>query len=126
MSPTFKRALLVFLTGLLFGGLVGVYLGWVAFPVRLVDVVPADLEEPLQDDYLRLIAATYAVDGNVAQAQNRVVSLGKGDWRAWLLAETIDAILRDPAGRDTRRLVALAAALGLESPAFAPYLAGSS
>lgn len=122
MSANVRRALVVLLSGLLLGGVLGLFLGWVAFPVRLVDVIPADLEPEYQADYLDLIAATYVTDGNLAMARNRISSLGQDDWRAWLLAETVNAILREPAAPDTARLVALAAALGLESPAFDPYL----
>ncbi len=125
MTPSpFKRALLVFLAGIVLGAGLGLYLGWVAVPVRLVDVVPGDLEAPYQEDYLRLIAATYQMDGNQALAQSRVLSLNRSDWRGWILQEAVDAVLTDPAGLETRQLVLLADALGIESPAFAPYLGG--
>lgn len=124
MTSGIKRALLIFVAGLVLGAVAGFYLGWVAFPVELVDVVPADLEEPYQQDYLQLIAVTYRSDGNLALARNRISSLGKPDWRAWLLEETVDEILTNPAGVETRQLVELAAGMGLESPAFDPYLQG--
>ena len=103
---------------MLLGLAIGFYLGWVVLPVELVDVTPADLEAEFQEDYLQLIASTYAAEQNLDQAAARIGSLGRPDWPDWLLQETIDRILADPTAAETAHMVILARAMGLESPAF--------
>ena len=103
---------------MLLGLAIGFYLGWVVLPVELVDVTPADLEAEFQEDYLQLIASTYAAEQNLDQAAARIGSLGRSDWPDWLLQETIDRILADPTAAETAHMVILARAMGLESPAF--------
>ena len=116
-----KRTLIIFLLGALTGTAVGLYLGWFAFPVQLVEVLPADLAETDQADYLILISATYVTEQNLVAAQSRLASLGREDWREFLLSQTVDAILNRPREIQTENLVRLSLDLGLESPAFAPY-----
>lgn len=113
-----QRKIIVIGSGLLLGLIIGFYLGWVVLPVELVDVTPADLETEFQDDYLRLIASTYAAEQNIDQASSRIGSLGRADWPDWLLQETIDQILIDPAGLETVHMVNLSRAMGIDSPAF--------
>ena len=116
-----KRGLITFVFGLIFGTAVGLYFGWFVFPVQWVDVVPSDLTAEDQQDYLSLIAATYAAEENLVAAQQRLAGLGREDWRPWLLTHTVDAVLSDPLSIQTTQLVHLAQDLGLESPAFTPY-----
>lgn len=113
-----QRRIIVIGSGLLFGLLIGFYLGWVVLPVELVDVTPANLEAEFQDDYLRLIASTYEAEQNIDLAANRIGTLGRADWPDWLLQETIDQILADPTGIETIHMVNLSRAMGLNSPAF--------
>ncbi len=113
-----QRKIIVIGSGLLLGLIIGFYLGWVVLPVELVDVTPADLETEFQDDYLRLIASTFAAEQNIDQAAARIGSLGRADWPDWLLQETIDQILIDPTGAETVHMVNLSRAMGLDSPAF--------
>ncbi len=116
-----RRGIFIFLFGLLFGTVAGLYLGWFAFPVEWVDVLPADLTEEEQFDYLTLVAATYTAEQNLVTAQQRLSGLGREDWREWMLAHTVDAVLTDPRSIQTANLVQLALDFGLESPAFTPY-----
>jgi len=116
-----KRGLIVFLLGILAGTAVGLYLGWFVFPVELVEVLPADLAEAEQVDYLVLIAATYETERNLVAAQSRLASFGREDWREWFLTQAVDAVLLAPREIETENMVRLALDLGLESPAFAPY-----
>lgn len=113
-----QRTVLVIGSALLLGLIIGFYLGWVVLPVELVDVTPADLETEYQDDYLLLIASTYAAEQNIDQAAARIGSLGRTDWPDWLLQETIDQILINPTGPETIHMVNLSRAMGVDSPAF--------
>lgn len=116
-----KRGFIIFLLGVFTGTAVGLYLGWFAFPLELVEVLPADLTEADQSDYLVLVAATYATEKNLVAAQARLSSLGREDWREWFLAQTVDSVLQKPRAIETESMVRLAIDLGLQSPAFAPY-----
>ena len=120
-----RRGIITFLIGLLLGTAVGLYLGWFAYPVEWVDVLPAELSEEDQIDYLALIAATYAAEQNLLNAQQRLAQLGRDEWRPWVLTHTVDAVLTDPRSLQTAQLVQLALDLGLNSPAFTPYQTAS-
>lgn len=113
-----QRSLIISVLGLAIGLGIGFYLGWVVLPVELIDVAPADLEPTLQDDYLQLIADTYAVEQDIDLAAARIGSLGREDWGTWLLQETVDQILLNPTAVQTVNMVQLARAFGLNSPAF--------
>jgi len=68
LGPTLTY-LLVFLVGLLIGLVV---LGWVVFPVRWTQALPADLRTDYRDDYLRLVADSYALTGDLDAAVRRL------------------------------------------------------
>ena len=117
-----QRNLIVIGFGLLIGAVIGFYLGWFVLPAELVEVTPADLETEFQDDYLRLIASTYAADQDLDEAADRLGSLGREDWPQWLLAETVDQMLSQPNSAETDHMVQLSIDLGIESPAFNQYV----
>jgi hypothetical protein len=60
---------LVFVVGLLIGLVV---LGWVVFPVRWTQALPSDLRTDYRDDYLRLVADSYALTGDLDAAVERL------------------------------------------------------
>jgi hypothetical protein len=108
--------------GLLVGAALGLYLGWVAWPAEFEEANPAVLEEQYQRDYTLMIAATYALDGDLPAARRRLDSLSKDDPNAWLLNQVVAHILENENETEIRQLVKLAADLGLSSPAMTPYL----
>lgn len=99
----------------------GLYLGWVVLPTEYTNANPAYLADDYQRDYVRMIAAAYAVEGDLAAAQQRLAGLGD-EGEAVLTAVMLDAILQPSSDNETRQLVNLAAALGIYSPAMDPYL----
>ena len=111
--------------GLLFGVGLGLFLGWVALPVEFTDADPTILEESYQRDYTVMIAATYALDGDLAGARSRLATLGKADSSAWLLDQVVAHILENENETEIRQLVLLARDMGLSSPAMTPYLPGA-
>lgn len=120
---TWKRVVLWIGAGLVLGVSVGLYLGWAVWPPEFTNTDPAILREDYKRDYAVMIAQAYTVDGDLDAARRRLYSLGEPEPDRWLLTLTVDTIL---SGRDEtqeiRPLVALARALGLSSPAMAPYL----
>ncbi|MGB8646691.1 MAG: hypothetical protein WCF84_15735 [Anaerolineae bacterium] len=63
------------LFGLVIGLVVGLLISWVFWPVTYVDADPSDLRLDLKDDYQRMIAAAYSLDGDMARAWTRLGSL---------------------------------------------------
>ncbi len=115
------RPLLFIVIGLALGIGLGLYLGWAAWPTEFTDANPSVLQETYRRDYVRLIADAYTADNNLPAAQQRVASLGE-DGLDVVLSVTLDTILQGEDEADIRRLVKLAADLGLSSPAMTPFL----
>ncbi len=61
--------------GVLIGLALGLAIAWTVWPISYTDADPADLRLDFKDDYLRMIAATYSLDGDMARAQQRLASL---------------------------------------------------
>ncbi len=109
------------LVGLAIGLGLGLYVGWEVAPTEYINADPTLLADGFKRDYVRMIAAAYAVEGDLASAQARLTGLGD-DAEALLTAVMLDAILQQEDPMEIRQLVSLAAALGITSPAMAPYL----
>jgi hypothetical protein len=118
---SYLRIPLIIIIGLAAGLGLGLYIGWSLVPTEYVNANPAYLAEIYQQDYVRMIAATYAVEGDLTAAQTRLDSLGTNG-RSVLTAVMLDAILQQQNEAEIRQLVHLAAAVGISSPAMAPYL----
>ena len=108
--------------GLLFGVGLGLFLGWVAWPTEFTEADPTILQESYQQDYTLMIAANYALDGDLPGARRRLASLGKENTNAWLLDQVVAHILENENETEIRQLVLLAHDMGLSSPAMTPYL----
>lgn len=115
------RIPLVIMLGLGLGVGLGLLIGWRLYPTEFVNATPAYLAPAYQQDYARLAAAGYAMDGDLAAAQTRLQSIGD-DGEAVLTAVMIDAILKQQNEQEIRQLVNLAAAVGINSPVMSPYL----
>ncbi len=63
------RYLLVFGVGALIGL---VLFGWILFPVRWTQTLPSDLRGDAQEDYLRMVADSYAASGDLPMAIKRL------------------------------------------------------
>jgi hypothetical protein len=115
------RVLGLLIIGLAVGAGLGLYLGWVAWPTEFTNANPSVLQERYQRDYILMIATVYSGDGDLAAARRRIDSLGENGHEA-LFSYTLDTILRAENEIEIRRLVRLAADIGLHSPAMDPYL----
>ena len=117
-----KKILLTLCVGLVFGGGLGLYIGWFVAPAQLTNVPPSALNEAGQQEYLRLVAAAYWRDDNLATARQRLTNLGREDLVDWLRETAVDTVLQSQSELEIRQIVYLASSIGLDSPAFAPYL----
>jgi len=103
-----------FLAGLLIGWFA---LGWGIWPAVPKDLLPSDLRTAERESYLALVAESFAVDGNLALAREKLAS-----WSNDALAEDLGRLQARLAGVDALQagdLRALAAALGLRQNASA-------
>ncbi len=125
--PKFLRFAAFIIVGFAVGLGLGLYLGWEAWPTEFTNAAPEILQDRYRRDYAQMIAATYALDGDLSSAEQRINSLGTADsGQDFFFTVTLDTILRNENEQVIRQMVRLAADLGLESPAFAPYLAGET
>lgn len=109
------------LLGLAIGVGLGLAVGWVFWPTEFTDANPTVLEDRYRRDYVQLIADSYALDNNLAQAQQRIGELGE-DGPEYVLQVLIEMILRQEDDGAIRRLTRLANDIGQYTPAMAPYL----
>lgn len=109
------------LLGLAIGIGLGLAVGWVFWPTEFTDANPTVLEDQYRRDYVQLIADSYALDNNLAAAQQRIDDLGE-DGPQYVLQVLIEMILRQDDEAAIRRLARLANDIGQYTPAMAPYL----
>lgn len=111
--------------GIIVGLLAGLLVGWVLWPVQYTDTDIADLKPAYQDEYILMVSATYAINGDLEQAQARLARLNDPDpaKRVALLAESLIARGADPG--DIENLVNLADALGAYSDQMSTSRTGS-
>lgn len=98
-----------FVVGLLVGWLA---IGWWLLPVRWTNTAPPDLHPTARQQYIAMVAESFAATGNVAQAQERL-----GYWSreeaARLLAQQARAYEQNGQAEASARLLQLALALDL-------------
>ncbi len=104
------------LVSLLIGLAGGLAYAWLIAPGAETNQTPARLNEADRDAYLRLMADSFAADGDRDAAARRLAALGPGGERA--LLDLLAAGLRSGATTPgDQRLAAMAGALGIDSPA---------
>src|SRR5574341_1130670 len=66
---------LVVVVGLLGGVAIGLGIGWLLWPVQVAKVEVADLKDSVKNEYIALVAKTFAYDQNFARARERLARL---------------------------------------------------
>lgn len=115
--------LIALFVGVAIGLALGLTLTWVVWPVQYYDTDPVDLRPEHKEDYIVLVGAAYAVDGDLARAKVRLAKLEEKDIGT-VVAGLAEGYLRE--GRDveeTRGLAKLADALGVRTSALLVYIA---
>jgi outer membrane biosynthesis protein TonB len=118
-----RAVLLLLLVGAAVGVGLGFLVGWGLWPVQYYDTDPVDLKEEHKEEYVVLVGAAYALNGNLEQAKDRLAKLEEEDV-AQVVADVAQRYLEE--GRDlttTRNLVMLADALGSSTAVMLAYVA---
>lgn len=115
------RFLFSLILGLVVGVGVGLYLGWVQFPVEYVNAPAVSLSQSYKDSYTVMVAGGFLVDRDTQGAIERLRVLGVENVPDYVqrVAERFITNSRDV--QDIRYLVALSEGLGRTSPIFEPY-----
>jgi len=115
------RTLALALIGLAVGLGIGLYLGWVAWPVQYYDTDVASFHPQYQFEYAVMVGASYELDGNWGHAEQRLRALGQDELGRWLR----DLIHRSIAeGRDPVKighLISLAEPLDVKTEIMEPF-----
>jgi len=74
-----RLSIIIVAVGILLGLGIGILFGWVIAPVKYIDTDPATLRADYKDEYLILIASSYAADHNLDRARQRLATLGYPD-----------------------------------------------
>lgn len=119
---SFLRAAAWIGVGLILGAAVGLFLGWVVWPIEFSDAEPAVMEERFQRDYALMIATVYSEEDDLSTALRRLSDLGKENTGRWILGLAVDHILNGETEAEILPLVKLANDLGYFSPIMEPYL----
>jgi hypothetical protein len=117
-----RRFLTSLLLGLIIGALIGLYFGWVQFPVEYVDSPMEDLEPRAKDDYTVMIAASYQFDQDGLGAVERLRLLGVDNVPEYVQSTTERFITNSRDLNDIRLLVNLSNGLGRLTPIMEPFL----
>jgi hypothetical protein len=119
---SFKPGHILFvIAGVVVGLCVGLFITWQVWPVQYYDTDPVDLRQEHKDDYVVMIAAAYAQDGDLDSATSRLEKLGFEDARQTVLGlfqRYGEAGYRE----ETQSLARLAYDLGVTDVALLPYI----
>jgi len=125
MAPGRKFAFGILLFGLSLG--LGLFVGWVLWPVHYYDTDPSDLRWEHKEGYIVLVSASYALRNDLAQARARLEELEEEDIGSVVAELARQYMIRGEEPEVTRDLVKLAQDLGTPaSPELIAYVATST
>lgn len=108
--------------GTALGVLIGLYVGWVQFPVEFVNSPMRDLDRNYKDDYIVMIAAGYVFEADALGALERLRKLGVENVPEYVQMTTERFITNSRDLDDIRLLVNLSNGLGRLTPIMEPFL----
>ena len=110
------------LAGIAIGLLVGSWLGRGIQPTEDYTIALTDLEEQRREDYIVLVSALYALDGDLARAEERLTRLNEEDTARLVADLAIKYIEGDKGLEVTQDLATLAHALGAGDEVMLAYV----
>ena len=119
-----RRGLLWLGVSAFVGLLIGLVIGWVIWPVEWVNATPTDLDSSYQEDYVALVADSYALTSDLEAARLRLQGWPPDDLSK-LMGQLVARYQTEGKTLEARRVYDLAAALGvpvepISGPAPAP------
>jgi len=117
-----RRFFTSLIIGLVLGALIGLYFGWVQFPVEYVDSPMSDLDRTYTDEYTVMVAAGYQFDSDGLGAVERLRRLGVDNVPEYVQSTTERFITNSRELSDIRLLVNLSNGLGRLTPIMEPFL----
>ncbi|MBI5878194.1 MAG: hypothetical protein HZB53_11130 [Chloroflexi bacterium] len=109
--------------GLFVGLALGLALGYFVVPVNYINGDVAYLRSPQKDDWVNMTAAAYALDGNLADAMQRVNRLDRDPaTAAKYVADAAQRAIDRQDARNARNVAALANAIGAGTAGLRQYL----
>jgi hypothetical protein len=100
----------------------GLFIGWVVWPVNFVENAPSELRSDWKDEAIWMAAQSFAFDGDLELAQTRLARLGSDDLGRLVLDRAERAIDQKFPALQIKYMARLAAAFGATSPRLDPYL----
>ena len=116
-----NRFFLSLIVGLVIGAAIGLYLGWVPFPVEYLNNPASSLDQRYQDEYTVMVASSYLIDGDPIAAVERLRVLDVVNVPAYVQEVTERFITNSRDIEDIFRLVTLAEGLGRLTPIMERY-----
>lgn len=115
--------LIALFVGAAIGLALGLMLTWVVWPVQYYDTDPVDLRPEHKEDYIVLVGAAYAVDGDLSRAKARLAKLEEKDIGSVVAGLAMRYLQESRGVEEMRSLAKLADALGVSSSAMLVYIA---
>jgi hypothetical protein len=109
--------------GIALGVGLGFLIGWGIWPVEYYDTDPVDLKEEHKEEYIVLVAASYALSGDLDQARGRLAKLEEEDVAQVVTDLAQRYLQRGENMTVTRNVVNLADALGSATELMLAYVA---
>lgn len=110
------------LAGLLVGVLAALYFAWRVMPLQIVDNQPRSLAPSFREDFVLLVAETFAIEQDVERARTRLASLAGAKGAAVVAQQTEKMMVTGAGINDLKFMAQLAAALDVATPAMQNYL----
>lgn len=107
--------------GIVIGLIVGLVYTWVIAPPEYYDTSPARMHEYFRQDWIRMTALAYGIDGNLERAQIRLQGLPADEIRQSIIQTLDDAVAVGRPILLLQHLSELAWSYGADTPAVAIY-----
>ena len=116
-----RNKLLLALAGLVAGLGIGLFLGWIVWPVEFYDTDYSSLHPAYKFEYAVMVGAAYEMDGDWERASGRLDALREAELGIWLRDQIHQAIADGQEPPKIQHLVSLAGPLGVKTEIMAPF-----
>jgi hypothetical protein len=118
-----RRLGIVFLISGIIGLALGLFVGWVQFPVQTINAPMPNLSPADKTNYTIMVAESYELNGDLQESKRQIAQLGIPDVGIYVRQLTENLITTTGSSKvtDIRSLVALATGLGQATTLMQPY-----